>query len=343
MASTNPDENSYTPKKPDLPEPLGFTYDDPHAPPESESSYVPEREFVLMPLFRRLGEMLGIRRRLEFEHIYEPTAEAPRVEASRVVVADTEPAQEPVNYWAAPQAAQPLPSVAPEVPEPIALQATESEPEAQGPTYEALREIASAQFEQHPYEPAAEVQVPETRSPAPEVVQTEHPKTPQPQRVAPRTQPARQSTYSDTAKRRPVLVRSRARAPFWKRIDLAREFTPKRVAVLGGAAMAMLLISGILLARRPASEVLPPQPRVIQPGGVTLSTHPASAPTTAPAPQPRRTTSRAPRPVAAAPHRARKTAISNNEPDVVTHYYKQKPSPTKQSTVAGVRHYSDMN
>jgi hypothetical protein len=33
----------------------------------------------------------------------------------------------------------------------------------------------------------------------------------------------------------------------------------------------------------------------------------------------------------------------DNDPEVVTHYYSnKKPSPVKQTTVAGVRHYSDM-
>ena len=58
---------------------------------ESESEYAPEREFVLMPLFRRIGEMFGIRRREQPEYIYVPETAAPRSE----VVAEPEP--EPVN------------------------------------------------------------------------------------------------------------------------------------------------------------------------------------------------------------------------------------------------------
>src|SRR5690349_20119312 len=104
--------------------------------------------------------------------------------------------------------------------------------------------------------------------------------------------------------------------------------------------MAMLLVAGVTLARRPASEVLPPQPRPVQPSGVTLSTHPASPAAKSPTLQPHRSASPA-RQAAAAP-RAKRAAAYDDEPDVVTHYYRSKPSPSKQATVAGVKHYSDM-
>lgn len=131
--------------------------------------------------------------------------------------------------------------------------------------------------------------------------------------------------------------------PFWKRINWADEFTPKRVAVLGGLAMAVLLVLGISLARRPASSVLPePQARSIEPGGVTVTTHPVSAPVP---PQVLRKTSTSDRPSRVPQHRVRSTASeAYDEPDVVVHHYdiNKKPSPVKQTTVAGVRHYSDM-
>lgn len=150
---------------------------------------------------------------------------------------------------------------------------------------------------------------------------------------------------SSTARRGPALVSPRRRAPFWKRIDWAAEFTPKRVAVLGGVVMALLIVAGVTFARRPASEVLPPQPRTIQPGGVTVTTHPKSSLVTAPASaQQSQKTPPAKRAVVLAPRRPQPT-VTSEEPEVVTHVYKQKPSPAKQSTatVAGVKHYSDMN
>jgi hypothetical protein len=149
---------------------------------------------------------------------------------------------------------------------------------------------------------------------------------------------------SMTSDRKPRLVSTPVRVPFWNRIDWAREFTPKRVAVLGGVAMAVMMILGISLARRPASSMLPQQQaRTHEPGGVTLTTHPAAAARTS-----NQQTGRAtPSPTATAAHVERhsnRESEYNDGPDVVTHYYntKQKPSPTRQSTVAGVRHYSDM-
>src|SRR5215468_7607613 len=81
-ASINPDDHSYTPKNADPREPQGFVYDDPNAPPTEPESYVPEREFVLAPLFRRIGELLGIGRREEREYTYEASREATSREAN---------------------------------------------------------------------------------------------------------------------------------------------------------------------------------------------------------------------------------------------------------------------
>jgi len=146
--------------------------------------------------------------------------------------------------------------------------------------------------------------------------------------------------------RRPVVLKPKPPA-LWKRLDWAQEFTPKRVAVLGGVAMAMLMVVGVSLARRPASSVLPQQQQethVIQPGGVTLTTHPRTTPVPTPATTQASPTNPAPRRQPAAPVRSARRAASNDGPDVVTHYYhKQKPSPAHQSTtVAAVKHYSDM-
>jgi hypothetical protein len=132
--------------------------------------------------------------------------------------------------------------------------------------------------------------------------------------------------------------------PFWKRVNWAEEFTPKRVAVLGGLAMAVLLVLGISFARRPASSVLPEQQtRSLEPGGVTVTTHPAAAPVP---PQVLRKASATERPSPVPQHRSRRATADDYDdgPDVIIHHYDtaKKPSPVKQTTVAGVRHYSDM-
>lgn len=142
---------------------------------------------------------------------------------------------------------------------------------------------------------------------------------------------------------KPQLVPSIPRVPFWKRVDWAQEFTPRRVAVLGGLAMAVLLVLGVSLGRRPASSALPEpqQTRSIEPAGVTVTTHPITGQSAAPQPARAATVAR-PSPVA---HRSPRAAAEEDDgPEVVTHYYNngKKPSPVKQTTVAGVRHYSDM-
>ncbi len=138
---------------------------------------------------------------------------------------------------------------------------------------------------------------------------------------------------------------SASSVPFWKRVNWAEEFTPKRVAVLGGLAMAVLLVLGISLARRPASSVLPEQQaHSIQPGGVTVTTHPSSAPM--PAKVAHKTAASDGASAIPQQHRSRRarTEAYDDEPDVVVHHYDiaKKPSPVKQTNVAGVRHYSDM-
>jgi len=137
---------------------------------------------------------------------------------------------------------------------------------------------------------------------------------------------------------RPKLVPAPRRRQFWKRVDWVQQFTPKRVAILGATIMAVALVAGISMAKRPASSELPQQTRAIEPGGVTLSTHPSVPAVSPPVPNavaPQRRTSQV-RP-------ARRASGYDDGPEVVTHYYNRKPSPIKQSTVAGgVRHYSDM-
>jgi len=143
----------------------------------------------------------------------------------------------------------------------------------------------------------------------------------------------------------PRLIHASARVPFWKRVDWEQQFTSKRVAVIGAVVMAMLLIAGISLARRPAAEMLPQQTRTsLQPGGVTLSTHPTATPRGTRQPQQRPAPAATQRSVAPTSSRQQRAATEDDGADVVTHYYRkraQKPSPVRQ-TVAGVRHYSDM-
>jgi len=479
-ASNSPDENPYPPKEAGSHEPTGFVYDDPSAPPEAEPTYVPEREFVLMPLFRRIGELLGIRRHEEPEYIYESTAEGLHVqvdparqiagfgrqEAAVVHEEPTlvpEPVQNLASHWEPPTAGStPEPEVVPNLVEHIAFQAQAPAPETRPEPFEAEEiEAGSAHFEpSHQYEATAEAHPPETspqvleagaptaqqRQPkrqkaAPQgpdeideaiailreagskvstaisqamewlsakeaelVRQAERSLAPAPKRrrvpgsagsatprqparltesmpaplaeasepeiapespSAPKSEPlqfpslqrevawkgmaesaagqpvATPQPPSYPVRPRPALVPRRPQVPFWKHIDWAGEFTPKRVAVLGGVVMALLIVAGITFARRPASDVLPPQTHAIHPGGVTLTTHPAAT-TTARAPQHHRVVPPAQRAVAPAPRRPQR-APAYDEPDVVTHYYKQKPSPSKQSTVAGVKHYSDVN
>jgi len=524
-ASISPDENSYSPK--DSSESTGFTYGDPNAPVQTESTYVPEREFVLMPLFRRIGELLGIWRQTDREYIYildptmltaptaQPARELPQAEplpdqeitfAHESVAADHEEAglagvtkEERIDQWAEP--AELPPNVSPVVPEPVALEAAAtqpeleacepveiespishfapltseavmqlsvpSEPEVQAPSYEPRLEEIEAQtahFDQdHVDGAAAEVQARETPLPAAEVIQPKSAQAavPQPRRrrdeldeaiailreagskisaaisaadewlstkeselvrkaervLAPAPKPrclqssipARRSnaglpvqgltasseptvaefkretisepasspkseplpfpslqrevawqeqggpalaehtqvrpvptvTVSAVVPRRPMLARSRRRVPFWKRIDWVAQFVPEPVEVLGGVAVAILLVLGISLVGRPASDVLPQQARPRQAGGVTVTTHPGPA-TTPRTSRPHRTVAPEQRGVAPATHRAPGAIENDAEKDVVTHHYKAKPSPSTQATVAGVRHYSDI-
>lgn len=408
--------------------------------PEYDPNYVPEREFVLMPLFRRIGEALGIRRRSEPEEHYAPGAVTPHVHAaaepehlsaapeqfaeehavadrSTAMRADAEVPAEPefdvlgidqeamVELAASEQPEPVVRSVQEPEPEPVmTAPEVQVEPEALAMHQEQIESVATvfARDAEEPFaastmaaaedraEPSAvpKIQPPVARVARPQPasarsaltqddirqlagqigeaardaatkisaaisqaaewlqskedeilrradmpLESKTPATPVPRRKEARP-----------AERRLQVVLKPKRPALWKRIDWAQEFTPGRVALLGGLAMAMLMIVGISLARRPASSILPQETHTIQPGGVTLSTHPRTGTVTAPAPpQAQGRSNPAPQRQSVTPVRSSRRAAYDEAPDVVTHYYnKQKPSPVHQSTVAGVKHYSDM-
>ena len=432
---------------------------------ESEFEYVPEREFVLMPLFRRIGEMFGIRRREQPQYVYVPETAALRSEVviepelepvkplSPLVVhmsseasarlasipeddileLEPEPVSETILEQHSVSESELQPTIQEQVeakaepelraPEPVLLQAANAQ-ETEREEVESL-EIAepistSAQVEmpspaaampvltqkdasdlvaqireaairisaavaqaaewlhskeedilrraEMPLEPAKPIerksQSAEQARAASEIARNvsavaapewENNEVPALQRELAwqheqaNSMPVEESEPSELnalravntpqPTKRPRLVSKPMTVPFWKRIDWAQQFTPQRVAVLGAFAMAMLLILGISLARRPAASELPQQTRALQPGGVTLSTHPVTS-TAAPSQTQQRTSE----PLRTLHSQTHRTYPSNEGPDVVTHYYgKPKPSPIPQSAaVGGVRHYSDM-
>ena len=499
-APIDPEQNPHSAQNPRSLEDQTFIYDDPNTEQnrQYDAEYVPEREFVLMPLFRRIGELLGIRRDEPTEYIYEPEPETHPLSTTVAVKADlldsrespaadsyeipsyaelaSEASQAPWEssheFEAPSPVASPVqdipsvgddtrvnatmqaesepedkPGITPEIAGPVAVQGqAKSEPEvvfetqadepvelevftpaamhleadpvastpaqsAEGqqlelaiprqqaeasdlvaslreatlristaisqaaerlyskeeeilrrsqsqlapprPHIEEPRQVGSyARTASEPFNAAQEPSTEPTKR-APHVPTWEVYETPalqremawrdQPTDSAGTTQPnfARSHNESRPAEgMRPKLVPTPPRRPFWKRVDWAQRFTPKRVAILGAVAMALSLVAGISLAKRPASSELPQQTRAIEPGGVTLSTHPSGPAVSQPVPQrqdavPQRRATQA-RPA----HRA---ANYDDGPEVVTHYYNRKPSPIKQSTVAGgVRHYSDM-
>lgn len=440
---------------------------------EYDPNYEPEREFVLMPLFRRIGEMLGLHRRPEAEYVYEPEQSTPAQQPTHRM---SEPQEEVILPETAIQYSEPqLPaetqvlnqSALPDQPhqedltrnqeqdvlqiEPPAQHASdnvvhesfrelqdeqpepivaEAEPDFTTPAEEIVEEPLVAARSQAPeMEPARSVveewPVPaEDASPAPARKRS-------PEEVRQLVAPLREAAVKITAivaqaaewlrakeeeflrsaetiaadsKREQQSLRSSARVesgiedlevsstlpetevpavqpelawrekgnassssreplplpiqfvakpdrplsapivPFWKRVNWAEEFTPKRVAVLGGLAMAVLLVLGISFARRPASSVLPEQQtRSLEPGGVTVTAHPITAPIP---PQVLRKASTTERPSPVPQHRSPRASADDYDdgPDVIIHHYDtaKKPSPVKQTTVAGVRHYSDM-
>src|SRR5438270_1135309 len=157
-ASSNPDENSYTPRDANPREPSGFVYEDPGAPATDTESYVPEREFVLMPLFRRIGELLGIRKPEEPEYIYQTSTEAqpreadfPREsvspaheESSQAAMAELRQPEERSELWAQSHTAesptnQPVqwaeqPALEAATDEPVGIQSSESATEIEAPS-----------------------------------------------------------------------------------------------------------------------------------------------------------------------------------------------------------------
>ena len=516
-APIDPDQNPHTRQNTDSVERPAFVYDDPSAQQnlQYEPEYVPEREFVLMPLFRRIGELLGIRRNEESEYIYEPEPETPPVTttvAAKAELLDSQefpaadmheipsvaagpaapssqapwevlqqldavdqhdaqtfveqahsPAAQRVEdlhvvaedahanaaLWAergpedvlgltheaesvaVPQQAQPEPEVTfqskaadpaqsevftpveswPEA-EPIAKVSRQTaEPPEFVPTHaqqqnettdliaslrEATARISAAIIQAAEWLHSKEEEIlrrseTQVAQPKPRIEEPRHVENyartaseavnatqeasaePLPQTWAPivpkwevyetpalqremawQDQPTgsseaeaahpnfarseRESEAHPTEGLRPKLVQTLPRRPFWQRVDWAQKFTPKRVAILGAAAMALALVAGISLAKRPASSELPQQSRALEPGGITVSTHPSAQAVSRPVPRPALPMHRTPQ---ARP--ARRAAGDDDGPEVVTHYYNHKPSPIKQSTVAGgVRHYSDI-
>jgi hypothetical protein len=454
-----------------------------------DPDYVPEREFVLMPLFRRIGQLFGIGRDQESEYVYEPAAEPQAVTHSRAAEPEPEAAVQDYGFDAhaasadaAPEAAsedllgiesqEPLqPFAAERNPEPESLQVQYESAEAPQSYVEepveraAVEPVTAEQAFETPVEESRPETAPYAERPQLELVHSQstaeqstdltaplreaavklsaaisqaaewlHRKEEEilrgaelPQSTAAPNSDARALQAVDSqrrvepvpdlpleahtliastpvvipqverqhfdvpidsdsrnieppalqrevmwqgrrpeeasrelmqehsadappeftvAARKPRLVPAPVRVPYWKRVDWAQEFTPKRVAVLGGLAMAVMMVLGISLARRPASSMLPPQQqqaRTHEPGGVTLTTRPTLAAKTAPRPT-RRASASSNSAAAPVARHANREPEYNDGPDVVTHYYngKAKPSPSKQSTVAGVRHYSDM-
>ena len=441
----------------------GFTYGEQSSVSDADADYVPEREFVLMPLFRRIGDMLGIRRAEQPEYIYVPDQVAPQ----RELVVANRPEAVPMAASASIAEASPITSLAPAedvlgleseiAPEPAVvetyaeseLQSVPEEPEwkpepqtvelAPEPVLQAEEREEELQSklepqiveERPPLAPVlaqSQVEIPQAVTAVPVLTQKDanelvaqiresavrisaaiaqaaewfyakeqevlrraemplapekpveqkaqtwlaSPVSAQPQTVFPvpewndqeapaiqrelAWQEAGNGTIPDKAvalaalnskavtdakaqKSRLQLVSKTPALPIWQRIDWSKQFAPKRVAIMGAVAMAVLIILGISLARSSAPENLPKQTRAIEAGGVTLTTHPASA-VAAPAPAERK-----PAVSQSATHpRAHSANRHEDGPEVVTHYYgKPKPSPIPQSAAAGgVRHYSDM-
>lgn len=424
---------------------------------ELESGYIPEREFVLMPLFRRIGQMFGLRRNEEPEYVYTPEGVAPPPSS----VTEGGLASAPVQISEIlEEAPVPLRSVTEDIlgiepetarqatvveqssvtqPEPAIMTHERFEPVTEESAEHSIEEPAlsqSAGLQQDEFKPEA-IEEPEAISSLPMAAHSdivppaiavapmtrqdvqdlaaqireatarisavvtqaaawlqtkeeeilrraEMPLEPEkpletrsqtarldPVPIIPLPTPAHVSDsekdlvpalqrevawhskreQSSTVTAQPLTSGSRksrlslvskpaAALASWRRIDWAQQFEPKRVAILGAAIMAILLVLGISLARRPAADELPRQTRAIEHGGVTLTTHPQSGNVTRQAQSERRPASNKP-----APHsQARRPGNHDNGPDVVTHYYgsKPKPSPIPQTASSGVRHYSDM-
>jgi hypothetical protein len=365
--------------------------------PDEYDTYVPEREFVLMPLFRRIGERLGLRRSVTEEPVHIAHAPIPteqQVEKARVepVVAEQAPVA-PASMVAQPaepeiaisalsvdSEAAPLESEALADPVASLIKAETPKRSIAAPVVELSRK-ASGALSGAAHWLAEKQEAILHRAKAPEILAEDLLRGPQKEPIPfPKTEPAppiiepaseRDPAPSvahdvDESFAVPALQREIAWAEhneaavpvaageqsssvpaapppvatWWQhRIDWSRYFTSRRVALLGGLAMAALLMLGISLARRPAGDMLPQQTATQppEPGGVTLSTHPAVTRTR---PQPQTAA-----PAAPAHVRRAHAAVDDGGPEVVTHYYHQKPSPIHQATASsdGVRHYSDLN
>ena len=374
-----------------------FDSQDPRDPSQQSSheyeNYVPEREFVLMPFFRRIGRRLGFGGNPAEQSTYaeppeEATSELPPVEqadlppapvAQQEVEAEIAPAVVTFHSGAASasedkDAAYPISTVDPaQTPAHGIVSSIELAAEKISGTLSGSAQWLQRRREQvlhaiKPREIPAEdlvqvpqkepIQFPHSESPAwneERQLAAETPRSATPtaeEADAQLTVPALQRELAwDEPSSEPQHVamapQQTSAAPepvsppvatWWQhRIDWSKYLTSKRVALIGGLAMAALMIIGISLARRPAADILPQQTatRPLEPGGVTLSTHPVVT---------RARTQRQGVPAASRTHTHKPHALADDDgPEVVTHYYNQKPSPVHQATVNGVRHYSDLN
>jgi hypothetical protein len=259
------------------------------------------------------------------------------VASSPVEVISEEPIRDDVKWAEAPA------SIPPQEwhPEPAPVAEGSWQAESIAAAQSGLEQVEFARVAEQPLPPTSVSSEWRTESAAPESETVEAPALQRERAWSESEQPKPAATK--VAGPRLVSTNKQKSLPLWKRVDWSQQFTPQRVAILGAAAMAILMVLGISLARRPAGSMLPEQQQVrnIQPGGVTLTTHQRRAMPAA-LPQARRQ-SGTPVPIASRPVTRPQRAATYSEPDVVTHYYKkEKPSPTHQSTVAGVPHFSDM-
>lgn len=375
-----------------------FDSQDPRDPSQPSSNdyetYVPEREFVLMPFFRRIGQRVGFGRNPAEQSIYAEQLEDAGSEVPPVEQAPLPPAPVAQQESAATEITPAVvtfhcaASIGENREEAYPISTVEPAPMPAHRIVSSLEHAAekisgalsgSAQWLERrqekilhaikPREVPAEdlVQVPqkepipfpkteslarnEERHSAAEMPHSETP--PAEQADVQLTVPAalqRELAWEEHSSEPPLVAMAPQEtsiapepasppvATWWQhRIDWSKYLTSKRVALMGGLAMAALIILGVSLARRPAADILPEQTstRPVEPGGVTLSTHPAVT---------RARTQRQSAPASSRTHTHKAHALADDDgPEVVTHYYNQKPSPVHQATVNGVRHYSDLN
>lgn len=366
-----------------------FDSQDPRDPSQQASddyeNYVPEREFVLMPLFRRIGQHLGFGRSSAKEPSYAEIA-PPQTMASEEMPVQPAPIspQQPAEAELAPMVqfdsdfeiptdsrsearlakadvaqilkrsiVAPLREVSTKLSNRLSGAAQWLEPKIQTLLQHARPSEVGAEVshnepipfppvESSAYDEERQVEATEPLPETPAVAEIdEHLTVPALQREMAWEERSSEPHSPMLASEAKSIAPEPAPPPvatWWQyHIDWTRYLTSKRVALIGGLAMAALIMLGISLARRPAADMLPQQTATqgLEPGGVTLSTHPLL------------TTAHTPKQKAPIPSHSRtlKTDASADDggPEVVTHYYRQKPSPVHQATVNGVHHYSDLN